>query len=66
MIGFIVGILAALFGAVVGLAGGLFGMAAGLAAALFGLAIPFLPVLLVIAGIVWLLKPRNAGVSARS
>jgi hypothetical protein len=65
MIGFIVGILAALFGLVTGLAGGLIGVVMGLAGALFGLAVPFLPVLLVIAGIIWLLKPRNAGASAR-
>ena len=65
MIGFIVGILAALFGLVAGLAGGLFGVVMGLAGALFGLVIPFLPALLVIAGLIWLLNPRGAGVSAR-
>lgn len=65
MIGFIVGILAALFGLVMGLAGGLFGVAMGLAGAFFGLAIPFLPALPVIAGLIWLLKPRGAGASAR-
>ncbi len=65
MIGLIVGILAALFGLVMGLAGGLMGLVMGLAGAVFGLAIPFLPALLVIAGLIWLLKPRGAGASAR-
>ncbi len=57
MIGLVLGLLGALLGVLMGVAGGLFGILTGVAGAVMGVAIPFLPILLVIGAIWWLVKP---------
>jgi hypothetical protein len=60
VIGIIVGLIGAAVGIVVGLVGGLVGMVIGLVGGVFGL-LPFLiPVILIAAGIIWLVKGSDA------
>jgi hypothetical protein len=60
IIGIIVGLIGAAVGIVVGLVGGLVGMVLGLLGGFLGLAVHPLPVLLIAAGIIWLVKESSS------
>lgn len=60
IIGIIVGLIGAAIGIVVGLLGGLFGMGLGLLGACLGLGVHLFPVLLIAAGIIWLVKGSSS------
>jgi hypothetical protein len=65
VIGIIVGLIGAAVGIVVGLVGGLVGLVIGLLGAVFGLLPLLIPVVLIAAGIFWLVKGSNSrGVAA--
>jgi hypothetical protein len=60
VIGIIVGLICAAVGIVVGLAGGLVGMVIGLVGGAIGLLPLLIPVILIAAGIIWLVKGSDA------
>jgi hypothetical protein len=60
VIGIIVGLIGAAVGIVIGLVGGLVGMVLGLLGGSFGLVLHLFPVLLIAAGIIWLVKGSNS------
>ena len=65
VIGVIVGLIGAVVGIVVGLVGGLVGMVLGLVGGAIGLLPLLIPVVLIAAGIIWLVRGSNSrGVAA--
>jgi hypothetical protein len=68
VIGIMVGLIGAAVGIVIGLVGGLVGIVLGLLGGSLGLVLHLFPVLLIAAGIIWLVKGSNsrnvAGVQA--
>jgi hypothetical protein len=60
VIGIIVGLIGAAVGIAIGLVGGLLGMLLGLLGACLGLAVHLFPVLLIAAGIIWLVKESSS------
>jgi hypothetical protein len=65
VIGIIVGLIGAAVGIVVGLAGGLVGLVIGLVGGVIGLLPLLIPMALIAAGIIWLVKGSNTrGVAA--
>lgn len=60
VIGIIVGLIGAAVGIVIGLVRGLVGMVLGLLGGSFGLVLHLFPVLLIAAGIIWLVKGSNS------
>jgi hypothetical protein len=59
--GIVIGLVAAAIGILVGLVGGLIGIGAGILGGAFGLLAHPLAILLIVAGVVWLVKGSSQG-----
>jgi predicted lipid-binding transport protein (Tim44 family) len=59
--GIVIGLFAAAIGILVGLVGGLAGIGVGILGGAFGLLAHLLPIILIVAGIIWLVKGSSRG-----